>query len=352
MPKKIKLTRKQIKKPDEFLTFSEKVWNWAEEHIWTIVGVIAVIVVGLFALRLVSSWYEISQDAPRRTLAQAEEVFNASVGEGQDQLTMAMMGNQKPEYDTYHEKYEKAIESFQKVVSTYPDTTEAQLANLYLGVSHEQLGNYREALDFYNKFLGTPAADKNEVLHDSARMGIARSHFEKKDYKESLNYLEKLAKENSSYKNDALLLMARCYHQQGKEDKVAEVLDKIEQKDTTARIAQTAPYLQAYWKKKEKGEITVPEESAEPSFQPVMEMEGDEVKEATELPSGTMDKSGKKGADKETEKDEKKPGSMISIPSERVGEDSSEEGGGLRLPTEDFAGEGSSEERAPLLPAE
>ncbi len=348
MPKKIKLTRKQIKRPDEFLTFSEKVWNWADEHIWTIVGVIAVIVVGLFALRLVGSWYEISQDAPRRTLAQAEDVFNASVGEGQDQLSMAMMGNQKPEYNTHKEKYSKAIESFQKVVSTHPDTTEARLANLYLGVSYEQLGNYQKALDHYSKFLETPAADKNEVLRDSARMGIARTNFEKKDYQRSLNYLEKLAKENSSYKNDAILLMARCYHQQGKKDKVAEVLDQIEQKDTAARIAQTAPYLQTYWEKKEKGEITVPEESPEASFQPAMETEDGEVKEAAEVLSETTEKSKRK----ESEKEDKKPGAMISIPSDRVGEDSSEEEGGLRMPTEDFAGEGSSEERAPLIPGE
>ncbi|MFO8057896.1 MAG: tetratricopeptide repeat protein [bacterium] len=354
MPKKIKLSRKQMKKPDEFLTFSEKVWDWAEEHIWLIVGVIAVIIVGVFAMRLASSWYEISQDAPRRSLAQAEQVFNAPMQSEQDELSMDMSGEQRSKFETERQKYQQAIQFFQKVVDSHPESVEARLAYLYLGVSCEKTGSYQKSLKHYERFLETGAAKDNQGLKHSALMGIARVHYQRKDYEKSLNYLDKLIKKDSPYKNDAMLLKARCYHETGKEDEVRKILGDMQQKANTSWIARTTPFLQSYWEKKEQGVISIPDKAPEEMFQPVKETgeEEEEVKEALDLSTGS---AGKDESTKEEEQDktkeEKESGSMVEIPGEKVGEDSEEEEG-LRLPEKTFDTEGASQERAPMFPEE
>ncbi len=366
MPKKIKLSRKQIKKPDDFLTFSEKVWEWGRQNIWFIGGIVFVILIGVFVIRMASSWYELSQDEPRRALAQAEQVFNASVNEDQDELSRAMMGRRggKPQFDTNQQKYQQAIESFNKVINAYPETTEAQLAYLYLAVSHEKMQRYEEALNYYDKFLETKPAQKNEALNDAAIMGKARIKYESKNYRKSLSYLKKLEKSDSSYKNDARLMMARCYHHMGDEDKAQKTIETIRQRSETSKIAKTAPYLQTYWKKKQEGIITIPEETSETGFMPAPEeaQEKEEVKEAAEILS-SPDRKGKDIAGEEQktteekrvgqkEKQDKKSGAMIKLPADKVEEESAGEGG-LRLPAEGFDDtEGSSEERLPLFPEE
>ncbi|MEW5721846.1 MAG: tetratricopeptide repeat protein [Thermodesulfobacteriota bacterium] len=130
-----KISRKELlKSPDEFLTFSEKVFNYVSEHSKQfLTGVVAAVAVILFLVVL--NWYR------DYSAGQAAQAYNGASG-GLETKT-----NPDPE------KAKSIAAALEAFLAEYPGSDPARLALLDLGSLYYRLGQYDKSLEYYRRFL-------------------------------------------------------------------------------------------------------------------------------------------------------------------------------------------------------
>ena len=130
-----KVTRKELlKAPDEFLTFSEKAYNYISEHArHFIIGIITVLVLVVLVIGI--QWYRQN----RRT--QAVAAYNDAL-----KMIPSAENNDVP-------KLETAAAVMEQVAQKYSTLATGRAALLELGWLQYRLGNYDQALLSYQKFL-------------------------------------------------------------------------------------------------------------------------------------------------------------------------------------------------------
>ena len=71
MAKKIKMTRKQMKKPDEFLSWTEQVWDWSQEHLWEALGIVAGVIILVLVIQLLGGYLRGRGDTSAQDMGKA-----------------------------------------------------------------------------------------------------------------------------------------------------------------------------------------------------------------------------------------------------------------------------------------
>jgi len=244
MAKKIKLSRKQIKQPDEFITWTERALEWAEENVWLLTGGIAGIIIVLLLGQGVRYWLSESDQAPRRDLSEAVAMMNRRVMANDENL---IPGMNTQAFRTEREKFESTVAGFSKVINNHPGTVEAQTALLYLARSKERLEQYEQAISDYESFLQTDIAQKEQGFRNSALMGLGRSYYLMGEYEKAIDNYEKLAQGESPFASEALLGMARANARMGNMEKAKELLQSLKEVDKDLWSAQPANFLATYW---------------------------------------------------------------------------------------------------------
>ncbi|NWG76108.1 MAG: tetratricopeptide repeat protein, partial [Rubrivivax sp.] len=143
MAKKIKLTRKQIKKPDEFLTWSEEVWEWLENNYIYALGIL---VGGVAVLLLLQQGIKALLSAPDladEELAKAVMVMKKPIKDKSDFLTDG--------YFSETERTQAAIDALSAFTKKYKDKPQGDMALLFLSRNYEQAGDYPAALEVYTR---------------------------------------------------------------------------------------------------------------------------------------------------------------------------------------------------------
>jgi len=257
MAKKIKISKKKIKKPDEFIGWSEKAWDWAEENIWIVAGVLVGVAVLFILGQGLMFWMRSASDSPKAALASATRILRAPVNTGDESLIPGLSEG----YQSEKEKYEAAAASFKSLMEEYPDTLEGEMAMQYLAGAYERLGENENAMIFYNKFLKSGVAMKEEALKHSALLGIARLNYKKGYYQQALERFEQVAESDSAFKIDALVQMARCHFKIGDGDKAKEILLSVRSDYPDSWIAQDSDFLAKFWEEKREKEKEVKEDT-------------------------------------------------------------------------------------------
>ena len=131
-----KITRKELlKSPDEFLTFSQKVYNYVSEHSnQFITG--ACVVAALFLLVVGVNWYL------NYTARQALAAYNKAVS------------RLEPEKDFDPQKAESAAGELENFVASYPGSPQSRDALLDLGSLYYRLNKFDKAQKSYETYLG------------------------------------------------------------------------------------------------------------------------------------------------------------------------------------------------------
>lgn len=128
------LRRKQLKEPDEFLTLSKQVLDYAKQHerevTLALVGLIALAAAAL-GVRAYRGWQE----------SKAEAAFGAA------------------RRDFAAQKFETAASAFARVSATWPATSHGGLALVYLGNSYAELGKTKEAEQAFRQALSRARDD-------------------------------------------------------------------------------------------------------------------------------------------------------------------------------------------------
>ncbi len=247
MAKKIKISRKQIKQPDEFITWSERVIEWAEENVWLVTGAVALVIVVFLLGQGAAYWLSGRSDAPKRALAEAVEISNQPVS-ADEQVFPADLGGER--FSSEKEKHDAAARVFAEVAREYKGTVEGGMATLYLARSRERAGDHDRAIENYNEFLKTPLAQKQEALKHSAYMGLARTRHLKGEYQEAQQYFDKVIEADSPYKADALLEGARNLEALDRHEEARAMLDKLSEDYPKSYLSLNASFLPDYWEQK------------------------------------------------------------------------------------------------------
>jgi TolA-binding protein len=207
MAKKTKVTRKELlKEPDEFISFTGKTVNWAranEKNIYTALVVVVAVVLILTGLRF---YLQRREDSAAEAYDSAKKKFISAVN------------TQTPE------DFAAARAEFEQVVEKYRRTPGGRLAQVMLGNTELQAGNFDEALAEYEKAL--PLFKKEPLVDNMIRSGMAYAAEGKKDWENAARLFGEIANAPSSLnREDALLGQARNLNAQGDSARARQVYE-------------------------------------------------------------------------------------------------------------------------------
>jgi tetratricopeptide (TPR) repeat protein len=201
-----KITKKKLKQPDEFLTFTERSFFMVNRHIKKIAAAAALVLLLFLSFFLFRMWDERREEAASQKFIAALEIYstvNAPYREGSPV------------------EYKKALEEFETIAQAYPRTSSGRISLIYKGAIHLRLGELDEAIQACEAFL--KKAGKERLYQLFALESLGYAHEGKKDYEKAAEIYQKIIRWGESYYwAGAHLNLARCYENLGKNDKALE----------------------------------------------------------------------------------------------------------------------------------
>ena len=194
---KRKIKRKEIKKPDEFITFSAKAITWCRENVKILSGVAAG-----FALILVVVGAVFVFKANRE--AKAVDLYEKA-------LALYPTGSLS---DNNVTEYFQTSAALEKILQQYGSTTVATDALVDLGNIYFGQGLYDKAIPCYNDFL--QRTDRTHPLRDPVLVSLGETYEAKESYEDALKIYQLLAKEGAPvYQTQVQLYLGRVYEAMG-----------------------------------------------------------------------------------------------------------------------------------------
>lgn len=207
MPKR-RLPKKELKKPDEFITALSRTYSYILERrglFLFLALVIAAALAGRWAWRA----YQTSYYRQAATLF-AQATLN---------LTLPVNPQEK-------EKLPKAEADLTSFVNRFPRSRLAPSALLYLGNIQHQLGKYDQAASSYQRLLATSRLDI--YIQALARNGLAHTLLAQKKFADAATQFSAVASlPNSPLKELALFNQARALTNAGKPAEASQVYQQI-----------------------------------------------------------------------------------------------------------------------------
>jgi tetratricopeptide (TPR) repeat protein len=214
LTKKIKVQKKNIlKKPDEFLSSSQKVTNFLLENKKKILTLtITVFVVTLFLL----GWHFYSQ----KTNKEAYLIYHQAVQYYHGDDTTGTSTKEDSE------RYNQAITRLEKVINRYSHTNVLPLALLCAGHVYYKLKRFDESIDSYLSFLEKKSSYNS--LKIFAFTGLGYAYEAKGDYRNALVYFMKLIdRDENPFAQLGYFDVSRCYDSLGEKDKAIEIYQTV-----------------------------------------------------------------------------------------------------------------------------
>jgi len=210
-----RITRKEIKQPDEFITFSARAFEFARTHTREIIiGVASVLALALL-LWAVSAYSNKKEAQASRLLAQAQALLQPISPEAQAGRPVPVEGKADPEASA------RALVLLQDVVDKYKGTEAGRVAWILLGQRQYEEGDFDAAIDTYERFL--KKGGRKPELKAMAREGLAYAHEAKEDFAQAAICYEQLSKSSlTNVQGWAFLGMARCYERLGEVQKAID----------------------------------------------------------------------------------------------------------------------------------
>jgi tetratricopeptide (TPR) repeat protein len=201
-----KITKKKLKEPDEFISFTEMTYLFITHHLKVItIGGIAVLII-LSSILLYQGWKKGNEEEAYRKFSLAVEVYQ-------------MISS--PNREGSLSDYKSVLEKFNEIIRKFPRTPSGKLSFLYKGNIHLRLGEFEEATKSYQTFL--QKGGKEKLYRTFALEGLGYSYEGKKDYEKALQAYQKILEEGESFQlANAYLDIGRCYEKLGKNKEALE----------------------------------------------------------------------------------------------------------------------------------
>ena len=232
MTGKKKITKKKLKKPDEFIHFTEKALLFITHHIKQIVAGGIIVFIVILSIFFFYKWEK-----------QKEENAYRQFGLAMEFLQMVSSPNQ----ERSPSEYKNVLEKFDEVITKFPRTSSGKLSFLYKGNIHLRLSEFEEAIKAYQTFLSKSGKEKLYRLF--ALEGLGYAYEGKKDYEKAIQTYQKILEMGEGFQlGDAYLNMGLCYEILGKNKEALEnykAFLKVSQKSRmTNAVLRKISYLE------------------------------------------------------------------------------------------------------------
>jgi tetratricopeptide (TPR) repeat protein len=186
--RRLKIRRKDLRKPDEFETLTGQVLAWVEGHQPIVYGVVAVVVLVAIGVVAIGRWRASSNQAAAVAFRSAQAGFQAG-------------------------KFPDAAQAFANIAQQYPRAPFGRMAVLYRAHALARQGDQSGAVAAYGEYLaGTPDA---EYLRQEALIGLARAKETSGDAAGALDAYTQAGALKGPFRSDALLATARLQEAAG-----------------------------------------------------------------------------------------------------------------------------------------
>jgi len=214
MPVKLKISRKELKKPDEFISLTGRIINYCMGHSRQ---VLSIMTVGLFicGIAALAIYYYSKKEAKAQiSLAQGMSLFRHGLFLKEDNVDPSKL----------QEVLKNALKSLEEVYSRYPRSKSGKIAMLYGGKCHLLLGDYVNAISLFDRALS--AGIKGEIK-EMALFGLAQSYEMQKNYEKALQYYSDLAETNGKFTMGISYEgMSRCLLNMGRQELAIKTLQQ------------------------------------------------------------------------------------------------------------------------------
>jgi tetratricopeptide (TPR) repeat protein len=218
-----KIIKKKLKKPDEFITITEKTFLFITRHSKYIAaggGILLILIVSIFFFQ---KW-EMGKEE------KAYQIFNSAMETYQ--MVNASYREESPQ------EYKSILEKFNEILTKFPRTSSGKIAILYKGNIDLRLGEFEEAVGAYESYL--QKAGKEKLYRSFALEGLGYAYEGKKDYEKAINVYQKVVDLGERFQSaDAYLGLGRCYEKLGKNKEALEQYKnfmKVSQKSEMSNI--------------------------------------------------------------------------------------------------------------------
>jgi len=190
---KRKIRRKELKKPDEFITFSSRIIAWCQDNVRIVVGVLASIAVLILITSAVFLFKARRETKARDLYEEALSLYQV------ESSTNAGAAN-----------YSMATAKLEEVKQRYHSTRVAANALMDMGNIYFQEGDYEKAIISYTDFL--QRTDASHPLYEQALESLGETYEAKGSWQEAVGVYQRLASEGTPvYQAQAQLYLGRVY---------------------------------------------------------------------------------------------------------------------------------------------
>jgi tetratricopeptide (TPR) repeat protein len=238
-----KISRKELKQPDEFVSFWARAIEYAQDHSREfIIGIASVVVVALLTWAW-TAYAKKKETTASRLVAQAQSLWKPSTPEGVPGQAGIDGRTKDPEAEG------RARKILEDVVDNYGRTSACPVARILLGQIYYEKGDYDKAIDTYEKVV--KGRSTKPELTAMAWEGLAYSHEAKEDFTEAASCYEELTKMPlTNVQGWAYMGLARCYEKLQEYEKALDAYRALlaeqpqhprasEARATIARITQS-----------------------------------------------------------------------------------------------------------------
>ncbi len=206
MVKGKKITKKQLKEPDEFITLTERGVIFVQQHSKKIAVAGVLLLVLILSVVFWGMWEKKKEEQAALDYRVALELYEQSRAPGR----------------VASEQEDKAVlAKFDELITQYPRTSSGRFALLYKGNILLSENKYDEAAKEYSAFLDK--AGKEKLFRYFAWEGIGRAYEGKKDYAKAIEAYQKVLELGEGYAvADAHLSLGNCYEKLGKNKEAIE----------------------------------------------------------------------------------------------------------------------------------
>ncbi|OGP63961.1 MAG: hypothetical protein A2170_12245, partial [Deltaproteobacteria bacterium RBG_13_53_10] len=205
MPK-IKITKKKLKEPDEFISFADKGFLFLKEHSRKITRGGIVLILIILSVFLYYRWEKGNEEEASLKFSLAMETFqgvNAPLREGPP------------------ENVKDLVEKFDEVIVKFPRTSPGKLSFLFKGNLQLRLGDFEGAVKSYETFLEKGGKEKSYRIF--ALEGLGYAYEGKKEYEKALQAYQKTLEAGGGFRlANGYAGAGRCYERLGKNKEALE----------------------------------------------------------------------------------------------------------------------------------
>ncbi|HSB03625.1 MAG TPA: tetratricopeptide repeat protein [Thermodesulfobacteriota bacterium] len=232
MVKGKRITKKQLKGPDEFITLTERTFIFVQQHTKKIAAAGIILLVLIVAAVLFQMWEKKQEEEAARAFGVALEVSGRETTQGQE----GSAGD-----------YKTVLAKFDEIITKFPRTSSGNISLVFKGNILLKLEEYDEAIKAFTIFLDK--AGKERLYQYFAWEGLGHAYEGKKDYGKALEAYKKILDSGEGYQiSEAHLNIGYCYEKLGKNKEAIEsfkaFLDSNQKSSLTNPILRKISFLE------------------------------------------------------------------------------------------------------------